>query len=116
MDEEPVFQFRWKMEIVLVRVAAQKVFSIRNLSAEEAVIDILADMFFDSAMDGESSLQLSCRYRGEEQFSVILHYHNGSGAEDLESGRILLRSESVYDTEEMKRFKEELEEYLAKYM
>lgn len=110
-----VLEVSEKYEIALSE-DEQKVFSIRNLSAEEVVIDILADISFDSAMDGESSLQLSGRCRGEEQFSVILHYHNGSGAEDLESGRILLRSESVYDTEEIKHFKEELEEYLAKYM
>ena len=94
----------------------KKVFSVKDLFTENIILDILADMSFDCAMDGESLLQLFCRCSGGELFHAVLRYHNGSGAEDSGAGKILLSSESVYDTEQLEGFMEEMKRYLEQYL
>ena len=107
----PQFEMSEKFNIVMAE-GEQKLFSIKSNACGKAVLDVVADMSFDDEMDGDSSLYLSCVQDGVELFSVVLQYHNGSGAEDNFEGKIVLNSESDYDTADLDDFKEELKEYI----
>ena len=90
----------------------QKLFFIKSNACEKAVLDVVADMSFDDEMNGDSSLYLSCEQDGVELFRAVLQYHNGCGTEDNFEGKIVLDSESDYDTEGLDDFKEELKEHI----
>lgn len=107
----PQFEMSEKFNIAMAE-GEQKLFSIKSNACEKAVLDVVADMSFDDEMDGDSSLYLSCEQDGMELFRAVLQYHNGSGAEDNFEGKIVLNSESDYDTEELDDFKEELKEHI----
>lgn len=107
----PQFQMSEKFTIVMTE-GEQKLFSVKSNTCENAVLDIVSEMSFDDEMDGDSMLYISCVQEGEELFSTVLQYHNGSGMEDYFEGKIVLNSESDYDTEELDNFKEELKEYI----
>ena len=69
-------------------------------------------MTFDEDMDGDSSLYISCVQNESEICRAVLEYHNGCGSEDLFEGKIVLNSESYYNTEKLDEFKDELKEYI----
>lgn len=107
----PQFEMSEKFNIAMAE-GEQKLFSIKSNACEKAVLDVVADMSFDDEMNGDSSLYLSCEQDGVELFRAILQYHNGCGTEDNFEGKIVLDSESDYDTEELDDFKEELKEHI----
>ena len=108
---DPQFDMSKKSDIAMTE-EEQVLFSIRSNAVKTAVVEVVADMTFDSDMDGDSSLYISCRRDGTEIFRTVLEYHNGSGMEDTFEGKIVLNSESYYDTEELDEFKDELKEYI----
>lgn len=107
----PQFEMSEKFNIAMAE-GEQKLFSIKSNACEKAVLDVVADMSFDDEMNGDSSLHLSCEQDGVELFGAVLQYHNGCGTEDNFEGKIVLDSESDYDTEELDDFKEELKEHI----
>ena len=66
----------------------QVLFRLRSNAVKTAVVEVVADMTFDSDMDGDSSLYISCRRDGTEIFRTVLEYHNGSGMEDTLKERL----------------------------
>lgn len=108
---DPQFDMSKKSDIAMTE-EEQVLFSIRSNAVKTAVVEVVADMTFDSDMDGDSSLYISCRRDGTEIFRTVLEYHNGSGMEDTFEGKIVLNSESYYDTEELDEFKDELKDYI----
>lgn len=108
---DPQFDMSKKSDITMTE-EEQVLFSIRSNAVKTAVVEVVADMTFDSDMDGDSSLYISCRRDGTEIFRTVLEYHNGSGMEDTFEGKIVLNSESYYDTEELDEFKDELKDYI----
>ncbi len=108
---DPQFDMSKKSDITMTE-GAQVIFSIRSNAVKTAVVEVVADMTFDSDMDADSSLYISCRQEESEIFHAVLEYHNGSGMEDSFEGKIVLNSESSYDTEALDEFKDELKEYI----
>jgi len=108
---DPQFDMSKKSDIAMTE-EEQVLFSIRSNAVKTAVVEVVADMTFDSDMDGDSSLYISCRRDGTEIFRTVLEYHNGSGMEDTFEGKIVLNSESYYDTEDLDEFKDELKDYI----
>ena len=108
---DPQFDMSKKSDMAMTE-EEQVLFSIRSNAVKTAVVEVVADMTFDSDMDGDSSLYISCRRDGTEIFRTVLEYHNGSGMEDTFEGKIVLNSESYYDTEELDEFKDELKDYI----
>ena len=108
---DPQFDMSKKSDIAMTE-EEQVLFSIRSNAVKTAVVEVVADMTFDSDMDGDSSLYISCRRDGTEIFRTVLEYHNGSGMEDTFEGKIVLNSESYYNTDELDEFKDELKEYI----
>ena len=108
---DPQFDMSKKSDIAMTE-EEQVLFSIRSNAVKTAVLEVVADMTFDSDMDGDSSLYISCRRDGTEIFRTVLEYHNGSGMEDTFEGKIVLNSESYYDKEELDEFKDELKDYI----
>ena len=108
---DPQFDMSKKSDIAMAE-EEQVLFSIRSNAVKTAVVEVVANMTFDSDMDGDSLLYISCRRDGTEIFRTVLEYHNGSGMEDTFEGKIVLNSESYYDTEELDEFKDELKDYI----
>lgn len=107
----PQFDMSEKFNISMVE-GEQKLFSIKSNAFKTAMLEVVADMTFDSDMDGDSSMYISCKQDGSEIFRAVLEYHNGCGAEDNFEGKIVLSSESYYYTDELDKFKDELKEYI----
>ncbi len=87
-------------------------------ACEEYCIDILISLTIDDEMEEDSELGL--RYvvyedgkeiRSDYHHGCIaaIHYHNGSGLEDIEEGKIMLHSESATDESEQDDFLENLD-------
>lgn len=108
---DPQFDMSKKSDIAMTE-EEQVLFSIRSNAVKTAVVEVVTDMTFDSDMDGDSSLYISCRRDGTEIFRTVLEYHNGSGMEDTFEGKIVLNSESYYNTDELDEFKDELKGYI----
>ena len=108
---DPLFDMSKKLDIVMTE-GEQVLFSIRSNAVKTAVVEVVVDMTFDDEMDGDSSLDISFRQDDTEIFRAVLEYHNGSGMEDSFEGKIVLNSESYYDTEKLDEFKDELKEYI----
>ena len=108
---DPQFEVSEKSDVSMIE-GEQKLFSIRSNAIKTAVVEVVANMMVDSDMDGESSLYISCRQNDTEIFHAVLEYHNGSGMEDCFDGKIVLSSETYYNTEELDVFKDELKEYI----
>lgn len=108
---DPQFDMSKKSDISMTE-GEQELFTIRSNAVQTAVAEVVVYMSFDSAMDGESSLYISCREEDIEVLSATLEYYNGSGMEDNFEGKIVLNSESYYNTEELDRFKDELKAYI----
>lgn len=108
---DPQFDMSKKFDISMTE-GEQELFSIRSNAVKTAVLEVVVDMTFNSDMDGDSSLYISCRQDDTEIFHAVLGYHNGSGTEDCFEGKIVLNSESYYNIEELDEFKDELKEYI----
>ena len=108
---DPQFDMSKKSDIAMTE-EEQVLFSIRSNAVKTAVVEVVTDMTFDSDMDRDSSLYISCRRDGTEIFRTVLEYHNGSGMEDTFEGKIVLNSESYYNTDELDEFKDELKGYI----
>lgn len=107
----PQFNMSEKFDISMIE-GEQKLFSIKSNAFKTAMLEITADMAFDSDMDGDSSMRISCKRDDSELFEVVLEYHNGCGVEDSFEGKIVLSSESYYNTDELDEFKDALKEYI----
>ena len=108
---DPQFEVSKKSDVSMTE-GEQELFSIRSNAVKTAAVEVVANMTVDSDMDGDSSLYIFCRQNDTEIFHVLLEYHNGSGMEDCFEGKIVLNSESYYNTEELDAFKDELKEYI----
>lgn len=108
---DPQFDLSKKSDISMIE-GEQELFSIRSNAVKTAVVEVVADMTFDSDMDGDSYIYIYCKRDGYEIVRAVLEYHNGSGMEDCFEGEIVLNSESYYNTEELDEFKNALREYI----
>lgn len=107
----PQFEMSEKFDISMDE-GEQRLFLIKSNAIKTEMLEVVVDMTFDEDMDGDSSLYISCVQNENEICRAVLEYHNGCGSEDLFEGKIVLNSESYYDTEELDEFKDELKEYI----